>query len=184
MLPQKKEVPTQLRWSFPSWAFIHLLPWKPSGLEGAPWVLQTSEQRHAAAPLSRQCVPGRGRGGAGTLTVSSGPRPRGGVSQRPPHQCHHRPRPPGIPADSASDRRAPTSPCLGSVSVKLRARVKHPVPMPEVLVDCTGDFLAYQRLRQRKSVNNAGCSELKPGASALLLGGDSGPRVLVWICSG
>lgn len=146
----KKEVPTQLRWSFPSWASIHLLPWKPSGLEGAPWVLQTSEQRHAAAPLSRQCVPGRGRGGAGTLTVSSGPRPQGGVSQRPRHQCHHRPRPSGIPADSASDRRAPTSPCLGSVSVKLRARVKHPVPMPEVLVDCTGDFPGLSEAKAAK----------------------------------
>lgn len=46
-----------------------------------------------------------------------------------------------------------------------------------------GTFLASQRLRRPKSVNNAGFSELKPGVSALLLGGDSGPRVLVGMCS-
>lgn len=39
-----------------------------------------------------------------------------------------------------SDLRAPTSPCLGSVSVKLRVRVKHPLPIPDAMVDSTGDF--------------------------------------------
>lgn len=110
-----------------------------------------------------------------------GPAPGGGVSQRPAapmlpparHSCWF-----------CSDLRAPTSPCPGSVSVKLQVRVKHLVPMPEVLVDSPGTFLAYQRLRRWKSINNAGCKALKPGASALLLGGDSGPRVRVWICSG
>lgn len=79
--------------------------------------------------------------------------------------------------------RALTSPCLGSVSVKLRWGSSIPCPCRKPWWTEQGTFLAYQRLRRWKSVNNASFSELKPGVSALLLGGDSGPRVLVRMCS-
>lgn len=108
-------------------------------------------------------------GGVGTLTVV--------LSAPPPGEAfpcrHHRtnasaalPLAYWVSCRPCFDLRAPTSPCLGSVSVRLWARGEHTTPLepvPEVLADSTRTFLAYQRLRWRKSVNNAGCSGLKPG---------------------
>lgn len=76
----KKEVhPTAVESS--SGSSICLLLRKPCGLEGAPWVLQTSG-RKAAAPLSLQCVRGGGLGRA-LWQHALGPAPGGGVSRRP-----------------------------------------------------------------------------------------------------
>lgn len=98
----KKEVhPTRLESS--CWCFICLMPWKPYGLEAAPWVLQTSGWR--CGPFKPSECAGRGPRWGGHWQRAPGPAPGGGVSQRP-----SAPMPPGPAGYSCwfcSDRRAP-----------------------------------------------------------------------------